>query len=63
MPVQNPFEIIIDQLNAIQTKVGDIDTIVRSGNLPPIRKERKSPKNLNANRVKEKESKGGRDEK
>ncbi len=44
MPVQNPFEIIINQLNAIQNKVGDIDTIVRSGNLPPIRREKKVPK-------------------
>jgi len=40
MQLQNPFEMILDRLNAIQTKVGDIDTIVRSGNIPPLRKEK-----------------------
>jgi hypothetical protein len=57
MQLQNPFEMILERLNAIQNKVGDIDTIVRSGNIPPIRKERPAPQEGNRQPVK---SQGGK---
>jgi hypothetical protein len=48
MHLQNPFEILLDRLEAIQTKIGDIDTIVRSGNVPPIRRIKKKSKHASA---------------
>jgi len=59
MQIQNPFELIIDRLNVIQARVGDIDTIVRSGNIPPLRKQDKKKKTKASTEKKEKEVANG----